>query len=630
MSSVSVKNYKDDERLYIDLQLTPTLSSASDTSADPISVKFSLNRLKNEELRLAIDRLRLNLSKKQSKKSKRKSKSNPATTKELDDCSEIPIEILHNGEVLELTVRNEKAWVDGAYLKVGEEKIPISYNLPGVNVEKLPSIIIEGCPLFPGVQAEFTTSDCCEFFWKTFDVNDLDKVKQQISREAVNLEGTTKSRSFTPQKDDVGKHVLLACIPKRDTISGKTVAVVSPSVVTEGPKHCPFENRQDHTRDHAEHGCFRALTYNLLADIYSQTEYAQEQLFDYCPPEALNMDYRKHLLLKEIVGYKADLLCFQEVDRHIFNSHLFPALSALRYTGLFKSKPGQSEGCASFIYNNKFRMIASQDIVLSEYVSSDPACADIWAEVCKVQPLREHTQDRSSILQVTIVENLEQPNHYVCLCNTHLYFHPLAGNVRLILAAAALRHIQSVCDAYQQEGKTTAMVFCGDFNSSPFSGVYQLMCSQMVPNDHADWLSGKSQLYSGVYQSMCSQMVPNDLADWLSGKSQLYSCLYQSMFSQMVPNDHADWLSGEKEQVLSTLELFQPKSIISACGVPPYTNFTAGFQGTLDYIFVDSDLLEVTKVVPLPSDEEVRANVAIPSSVFPSDHLALICDLRFS
>ena len=41
------------------------------------------------------------------------------------------------------------------------------------------------------------------------------------------------------------------------------------------------------------------------------------------------------------------------------------------------------------------------------------------------------------------------------------------------------------------QGKTTAMVFCGDFNSAPHLGVFQLMTFQMVPNDNADWSSGK-------------------------------------------------------------------------------------------------------------------------------------------
>ena len=47
---------------------------------------------------------------------------------------------------------------------------------------------------------------------------------------------------------------------------------------------------------------FRVVSYNLLADIYSDSDYARDVLFSYCPPYALDMDYRRQVLLKEITG----------------------------------------------------------------------------------------------------------------------------------------------------------------------------------------------------------------------------------------------------------------------------------------------------------------------------------------
>lgn len=35
------------------------------------------------------------------------------------------------------------------------------------------------------------------------------------------------------------------------------------------------------------------------------------------------------------------------------------------------------------------------------------------------------------------------------------------------------------------------------------------------------------------------------------------------------------------------------------------------------------------QVVPLPSIEELQAHTALPSIVFPSDHIALVSDLQF-
>lgn len=66
----------------------------------------------------------------------------------------------------------------------------------------------------------------------------------------------------------------------------------------------------------------------------------------------------------------------------------------------------------------------------------------------------------------------------------------------------------------------------------------------------------------------------------------------------------------------------------SACGTPKYTNFTVGFKDCLDYIYCEKNNFEVKQVIPLPSDEELTANQAIPSVLFPSDHIALVADLK--
>jgi len=98
------------------------------------------------------------------------------------------------------------------------------------------------------------------------------------------------------------------------------------------------------------------LSYNILADLYADSDYSREVLFSYCPPYALAIDYRKQLMLKEITGYKADLILLQEVDRKIFNGDLEPILSSLGYSGLFSKKGGQvDEGIACFYRNDTFR-----------------------------------------------------------------------------------------------------------------------------------------------------------------------------------------------------------------------------------------------------------------------------------
>ena len=67
----------------------------------------------------------------------------------------------------------------------------------------------------------------------------------------------------------------------------------------------------------------------------------------------------------------------------------------------------------------------------------------------------------------------------------------------------------------------------------------------------------------------------------------------------------------------------------SACGYPTYTNYVSGFSGCLDYIYIEQDKLKTTQVVPMPTHEEVTQYTALPNVVFPSDHIALVCDLTW-
>ena len=53
------------------------------------------------------------------------------------------------------------------------------------------------------------------------------------------------------------------------------------------------------------------------------------------------------------------------------------------------------------------------------------------------------------------------------------------------------------------------------------------------------------------------------------------------------------------------------------------------FAATLDWIFVDGRRLQVDSILPSFTEEVMSKEVAIPSSIFPSDHTALVADISF-
>jgi 2',5'-phosphodiesterase len=88
-------------------------------------------------------------------------------------------------------------------------------------------------------------------------------------------------------------------------------------------------------------------------------------------------------------------------------------------------------------------------------------------------------------------------------------------------------------------------------------------------------------------------------------------------------------VAGGKVEFIDNMDLCHTLDLSSACGYPRYTNFVTGFCGCLDYIYVEPKLIRTLNVVPLPDHEEVTRFIALPNAVFPSDHIALVCDLSF-
>lgn len=53
---------------------------------------------------------------------------------------------------------------------------------------------------------------------------------------------------------------------------------------------------------------------------------------------------------------------------------------------------------------------------------------------------------------------------------------------------------------------------------------------------------------------------------------------------------------SDSNETVSNLILEQDICLASACGTPPFTNFTAGFADCLDYIYYERSNLEVEQV----------------------------------
>lgn len=103
---------------------------------------------------------------------------------------------------------------------------------------------------------------------------------------------------------------------------------------------------------------FTLLCYNILCEWY-----AGSSTYPYTPGWALAWEYRKELILQEVMGCGADVICLQEVDEDQYNDTFLANLAKEGYEGAFFQKTrartmGSEEkkrvdGCATFWKSNK-------------------------------------------------------------------------------------------------------------------------------------------------------------------------------------------------------------------------------------------------------------------------------------
>lgn len=359
-----------------------------------------MQRDQAEPLGRALARIATNAAKGRGKAGKKSKKARAEGGAEGEEAEALPaVQLLsRDGAVVAAEVPNAAAWQDGAVLYIGDARYRVERNPPALTELSLPRSLLAGFPVCPKVSAEFAAPQHCLFRW----------FRQQRPSEAAGeeagegwVETAAAGRVFTPPNALVGLRLKLRCTPgDGERRYGPAREVESSGPVEAGPGSCTFDGRHLYTQRVCGPGSVRAVSYNILADAYAQTEFSRTVLYPYCAPYALEIDYRQNLLKKELAGYSADLICLQEVDKSVFADSLTPALDAFGLEGLFRIKEKQHEGLATFYRRNKFRLLSQHDIAFSQALLSEPLHGELCQQLARYPLVQEKVLQRSSVLQV--------------------------------------------------------------------------------------------------------------------------------------------------------------------------------------------------------------------------------------
>lgn len=321
---------------------------------------------------------------------------------------------------------------------------------------------------------------------------------------------------------------------------------------------------------------FTILTYNTLCQ-----HYATPKMYRYTPSWALSWDYRREKLKEQILGYKCDVICLQEVEAKTYEDFWLPLLEKNGYSGIFHAKTRAKtmqtkdskkvDGCCLFYKKSKFKLIAKQTLDFSS----------AWQKHKKFQRTEDYLNRAMNKDNVAIYLKLQHINtgEIVWAVTTHLHWDPKFNDVKTFQVGVLLDHMESLFreENPKQDIKKAPIFICGDLNSYKDSAVYELLSTGSV-KDHPD------------------------------GNARDFGYMSQKNFSHHL-----------------SLE-----SSYNCIGELPFTNFTPSFTQAIDYIWYSTHAFRVRGLLGKIDDDYIRKFIGFPNDKFPSDHIPLISRLEFT
>lgn len=421
----------------------------------------------------------------------------------------------------------------------------------------LPKQFYIGMEIDPHISWVHSNEKCSSYIW-------------YISKDKKNWEKICETKQLLVKTSFIDYFIKFRCEPKNQKYEGPPYEIETESTVynMEEPSVCPFEKRHLLTKEYLKEQQFRFVTYNTLAD-----RYARSDKIPYCPYKYLGINFRKHLILRELKGYHADIICLQEVDSNVYDNFLKPELLKCGYKSCFHRKGNViPEGLVCAFLADRYSLIESMQIVFKDVIMTKKMF-DYPKSLLRQNPeMRELFLQQKTSLQTTILKD-QTTNKIIIVCNTHLFYHPEAPHIRLMQINMAVTHLEHMKRLTEKEtGCDISAILCGDFNSHSKTSLHVYLNDGDI----------------SCYDETCLKISP-------SGQ-----CNFQNNIQ-----------------------------FKNACGFPKYTNYTEDFKGCLDYIYIQADKFDVEQVIPLPPNEELEKYIGIPNQVYPSDHLALVVDLKY-
>lgn len=328
-------------------------------------------------------------------------------------------------------------------------------------------------------------------------------------------------------------------------------------------------------------------------------------MYGYCPTWALNWEYRKKGIIDEIRHGAADIISLQEVETDQFHNFFLPELQRDGYDGIFSAKSRARtmteadrkhvDGCAIFYKTSKFHLVKEHCVEFNQLAMANAEGSDDMLNrvmtkdnigLAAMLETKEGAYDNAGALSEAQVK---QP---LVVATAHIHWDPEFSDVKLIQTMMLMWRLKQIIEENftstspgPVDVNSVPLIFCGDLNSLPDSGVVEYLLSGKVARTHMDF---KDIGYDDALQKI-----------------------------------HA---STDKDSFCHDFKL----NTAYEKDIMPFTNYTYDFKGIIDYIFYSKEHMNLIGLLGPLDEEWFRQNkvVGCPHPHVSSDHFPLLVELE--
>jgi len=557
------------------------------------------------------------------------------------------------------SISNSEFWPTVERLVVSGTEVHVLYNVPTVTHITPPTTLVVGVPAScSDIQVMFSSTEELEHEWRrkvptaAVSMSPRQSAKTNVGSPCGEEEGglgcyetLSTNKIAVPTEAWMGHTLTYRCRPRgvSEESGGFWVEVDLPMVQPASPPQPRWAFTAQRASEAAgDPNAFRVVSYNILHDAFASTNYAKYKLYPFATEDVLSLHNRKVAIARELMELRGDVVCLQECGATLFDTYLKGFLESQGYEAVYMNKCGKTrEGCATAFRMDRFERLhtAAEPLVMDTLRRRHAALA---ATISAEYPHLEEALDRvTSVGTVTLLKDRQvrddESPRFLAVANTHLFYHPDGCHIRAIQAYLLLHLIRDTIEVQVPPNaqRRVAVVVCGDFNFTRTTGGYQLMSRGHVEETNTCWEKGYRFWWNRSKQQQQEGGDGEGAGDEDGvGATDTATRAGNHADGNGVSSPSPAFLQGPPTRAFSkSLESPFPGGLVDTHvddASLQWTNYSISFKEIIDHIFIDGEHLRKLRTVPMPPESEVSRDVAIPSRVFPSDHLPLIADVTFT